>query len=268
MSTYNKQYILNNKGFSLLEVSVVTIVIGLIIGALIVGADLIHVSRVQKTLAHVDAINKAVGVFQEKYHALPGDMPNAETFWGSDVSCPNTPSTTNVHKETCNGNGNSHIGDLFTIGLGSYHEAHRAWQQLANAGLYEGTFTGTRGPGALTHVIPGINAPESALDDSGYSLLYMHVPVDIAPIWGEDYKHVIVFGHELSNSIPTEPVITPQEAFAIDQKIDDSRPAYGILRTFRSSLLPNCTNTDVASNSVYNTTYTQKACSLIFITGY
>ena len=254
--------------FTVLELAIVTTVIGLIIGGMILAADLLHVARVQRTLSHIDTINKAVGLFNERYHAFPGDMPNAESFWGSDSACPNTAYTDNAHKETCNGNGNTHIYDVSTLGTANAYEMFRAWQQLANAGMYEGSYTGVRGAESVTAVSPGSNIPEASLGNAGYALLYLTVPTTTATWWQGKYQHVILFGEPTASNYTTGPILRPKEALAVDQKIDDARPAYGMLRTHPPTTLANCATSSTPGNASYNIAYNQRACSLIFITGY
>lgn len=255
-------------GFTVLELSVVTTIVGLLIGALVVGLDLLHVSRMQRTLVQMDEINKAVGTFNEKYHAFPGDMPNATSFWGTDAGCPFTPYTATPHKETCNGNGNTHIGDAFTDGGLTSYELFRAWQQLSNAGLYDGAFNGISGTLSAHSSLVRINVPEASLESAGYTLLYVYMPVVNADYWPAKYGHSVVFGRAVPGSITAGAALKPAEAFALDEKIDDGRPAYGKLMTHRSNTAPACTTSDTAASSSYNFAFTGLACGLIFITGY
>lgn len=59
----------------------------------------------QAVAQEVDQYTKAFQVFKEKYQYLAGDMPTAESFWGSDTNCPNTPYTPTPHIAACNGDG-------------------------------------------------------------------------------------------------------------------------------------------------------------------
>src|SRR5260370_12356418 len=75
-------------GFTLLELSMVLVIIGLIIGGITVGANLIRAGQLQSVTKDVERFQQAILDFRDKYQSLPGDMPNAESFWGSDSSCP------------------------------------------------------------------------------------------------------------------------------------------------------------------------------------
>src|ERR1700728_1709743 len=67
-----------NEGFTLIEMSIVLVVIGLIIGGVLVGQDLIRAAYVRAQIAQIEKFNTAVNTFYGKYQALPGDM-NAST---------------------------------------------------------------------------------------------------------------------------------------------------------------------------------------------
>ena len=256
-----------SSGFTLLELSMVTLIVAMLLGAIVVGSDMLHVSRLHRTLVQLETIKKSVKLFKDKYHELPGDLPNAISFWGADAACPSV-YTPNPHRETCNGNGNGHIGDVYTDGGATSYELYRAWQQMANATYYEGAYNGISGTGSTNESLPGINVPSGALQGSGYTLLYIFQPNGNASYWPAKYGHGVVFGRQLATSISANPLLTPKEAYSLDTKIDDSRPAYGTTMGFKFATSPGCTTTDVAANSVYNTGNAGVACSLIFITGF
>lgn len=258
----------SSHGFTILEMGVVTVVIAMIISGIIIGTDMLHVSKMHKTLVQIDSINKSVSAFRDKYKELPGDLPNATSFWGTDAACPATPFTATPHRETCNGNGNSHIGDLFTDGGTSSYEIYRAWQQLANAGFIEGNYTGVSGSGSGNHSLPFMNIPRGALEGTGYSLLFIQRPAGDASFWPARYGHSIIFGRQAQPGLNTGAALTPKEAFSLDQKIDDGHPAHGNIMAFKSTTSPNCTLNDVAATTAYRFSTTTQTCSLIFITGY
>ena len=61
-------------GFTLIELSIVLVIIGLIIGGILTGADLIHEATIRAQIAQIEKYNTAVHTFQTKYNAIPGDM--------------------------------------------------------------------------------------------------------------------------------------------------------------------------------------------------
>jgi len=62
-------------GFTLIELSIVLIIIGLIVGGILVGRDLITAAAVRAQLSQIEKYNSAVNTFRAKYGYLPGDIP-------------------------------------------------------------------------------------------------------------------------------------------------------------------------------------------------
>lgn len=66
-------------GFTLVELAVVMIIIGLLIAGILKGQELIANARITSTISQMQGIGAAVDGFTEAYNALPGDMNNATT---------------------------------------------------------------------------------------------------------------------------------------------------------------------------------------------
>ena len=63
-------------GFTLIELSIVLVVIGLIVGGILVGQDLIKAAEVRAQIGQINEYNTAVNTFRGKYGYLPGDIPD------------------------------------------------------------------------------------------------------------------------------------------------------------------------------------------------
>src|ERR1017187_6530961 len=61
-------------GFTLIEMAIVLVIIGLIVGAVLVGQDLIRAAEVRATISQIEKYNTAVNTFRGKFNALPGDI--------------------------------------------------------------------------------------------------------------------------------------------------------------------------------------------------
>lgn len=147
--------------FSLVELSIVLVILGLLTGGILTGQSLIRASELRAVTTEYQRYATAVQAFRDKYFALPGDMPNATRFWGVQhatlATCQTTASTTAL---TCDGNGDGNIGYTYEI--------FRAWQHLANACLIEGTYNGIDGgAGAGYDPILGVNVPRSKMSNTG-----------------------------------------------------------------------------------------------------
>lgn len=67
-------------GFTLIELSIVLVIIGLIVGGVLVGRDLINAASVRKQITQLQEYTTAAGAFKVKYNCIPGDCINATSF--------------------------------------------------------------------------------------------------------------------------------------------------------------------------------------------
>lgn len=70
----------NQRAFSLVELAVVLVILGLMIGSVVSGKSLIRAAQINATLAQVETIKVAARSFQEKYFHYPGDIPTADAI--------------------------------------------------------------------------------------------------------------------------------------------------------------------------------------------
>ncbi len=248
-------------GFSLIELSIVLVILGLLTGGILGGQHLIRAAELRNLTTQFTSYQTAVRSFQVKYHALPGDMTNATNFWGAAHSTPSICKTTaSTGTETCNGDGNGQIQDWPT---GS-QEWFRAWQHLANAGLIEGQYTGVAGPKGGEDAIPGENVPQGKLNDGGFQLqsfinnptwYFETAPNGITLIYGHP--------HDSSGKIGLR-IMKPEEVWSIDTKIDDGKPSRG---NFYVGKNWNCTTTDDEATAEYDLTNTGVQCTAHYFMG-
>ena len=241
-------------GFTLVELSIVIVIIGLITGGIVISRSLIRQSEIKTVLSEYDMHLKSVKAFQDKYLMLPGDFSNASVNW-SGVG---------------NGNGNSLIGNSDSSGSPSDEsEWFLAWQHLSLAGLTQGQFTGTAGSGGSTEAVLGSNVPRSKFPGGGWTLLYFQLESNNASLWGDAYGHIFVFGGNESGTITRGALLAPKELLSLDQKIDDSKPGTGKVRAWRTSVQTNCTENDSSPTAAtYKTSNNTSSCSGIFLSGF
>jgi prepilin-type N-terminal cleavage/methylation domain-containing protein len=148
--------------FSLVELSIVLVILGLLTGGILGGQSLIRAAELRAVSTEFQRYVTASHTFRDKYFGLPGDITNATLIWGAAHGTPATCRTTaSTGAATCDGNGD---GNINTIDSGTtYSERHRYWQQLSAAGLIEGSYTGVGGSVGVAQVVPGTNAPRSIL---------------------------------------------------------------------------------------------------------
>jgi prepilin-type N-terminal cleavage/methylation domain-containing protein len=261
--------------FSLVELSIVLVILGLLIGGILSGQALIRAAELRSVSTEYQKYVTATQTFRDKYFALPGDMANAGKFWGyantagAGGVCADSAANTGTGTLTCDGNGNGTVGSTIT---GSENfERFRFWQHLANAGLIEGTYTGITNSGGTLKAVIGENVPPSKLSNAGWS--FQHSNNSTGAIT-TDYPfsgHYFWFGGNVAsdNSTGTR-VLKPEEAWGVDVKVDDGRPGTGAVKTWRAgSGVPNCSNSNGAltgaadaAQATYNVQLNSIECAL------
>lgn len=243
------------RGFTLLEMSIVMIIIALIVGGTLVGQSLIRQSQIRSMLGEYDAYLKAIKEFQNKYESLPGDYTGASTGWGVGVS---------------NGDGSGTVGTSNTSGaVTSGNEWFMLWQHLALAGFIQGRFSGT---GTGNGAVIGTNVPASKLSGGGWTFFYYLNPdgIDVTT-WPDFYGHIMTFGPNNSGTYTSGNIMSPAEMYLMDKKLDDGLPGTGKIRSVRKSSSVYCTVEASQSDSTYNndnSAYTNSnVCWPFFLTG-
>lgn len=268
----------NIQGFTLLELSIVLIIIALVMGGVISGRNLLEAAEKRSIYTSAQTYISATVNFVDKYGSLPGDMYDAENVWGQAASGNTCKTTSTGDKKTCDGNGDGQIAlgetDSNNATSDKTVEHFRAWQQLVSANLMQSdTMTGTPGAGGDDHAIPGQNVPRGPISGSGYTLYYQGAgdAGAVDPFFGVDnevYGHILNFGLYTAAGVTDDPILLPQEAWEVDNKVDDGLPYSGIVRTYQLNTHANCATADDAT-AVYQVTYEDgRTCNLIFITGF
>lgn len=212
------------QGFSLVELSIVLVILGLLTGGILGGQELIKAAELRAVGTEYNQWQTAVYTFRSKYFGLPGDLRNAEQFWGTASTCPPAAGTV-VDDGTCNGNGNGIIGDHNTST--EIFEQFTFWQQLQLSGLISGQYTGSVGSGGVYHADVGVNVPKSKFGNAGWTSRHRDNINFSDPAWFRgDYGNAYVFGNE-TTTITHGKALTPAQAWNIDTKSDDGKPGRG-----------------------------------------
>ena len=251
-------------GFTLVELSIVLVILGLLVGGVLTGQSLIRAAELRAVATESSRFTTATYTFRDKYFALPGDMPNATAYWGRAAAtgdCVTNSSAAVSTAGVCDGNGN---GALSSAGAGQYSEVFQYWTQLAKAGLIEGTYTGMAGSGGVIHGIAGTNIPKSKLANAAWGNNYLASYGGTANDFGGTYNNYYIFGAPYANSMPYNGILDAGEAYNIDVKTDDGKPATGkILLNWRATCAISTGSMDTAAT--YNLSVTTKSCGLFFV---
>jgi prepilin-type N-terminal cleavage/methylation domain-containing protein len=241
-----------NKGFSLVELSIVLVILGLLTGGILAGQSLIRASELRSVTTDYNRYIAAVNTFKDKYFAIPGDMANAASFWASSA----------------NGDGDAILETAAAVSVTG--EMFQFWNQLALAGLIEGTYSGLAGAGAGFDAVIGTNVPKAKLSNGGWSAYNNSVSAGSTLTFAGTYDNTLTFGTKITDSITLGPILKPEEAWNIDTKIDDSMPGTGKIWG-RSSIAWATTGSCTTATGLadyagqYNLSSSTVACSFWFI---
>ena len=193
-------------GFTLIEIAIVLVIIGLLLGGVLKGQELITSARVRNLISQQDGIKAAYFGFLDRFRALPGDYNQAST----NINC--TPACTN-------GNNNGQIQSI--AGGGTIDEHVAAWEHLSKAGFINGSYTYSLAPPTTT------SAPTNPYAQF-LQLIYDNVYEGTATA-----RHNLKTGNQISSDILAE----------VDRKVDDGIATTG---SFRASTYTTGAATDAA----------------------
>ena len=217
------------QGFTLIELSIVLVVIGLLVGGVLAGRDMIKASEVRATITQIEKYNQAVNTFRGKYGALPGDL-NAATATQFGFA------PRGSYAGEGDGNGIIEGVDSNAAGQNSgiyedMGETIMFWQDLTaanglNVNLIDGSFTTASPTATLAYCIgAGCTSISSALPAAKLGNgNYIYV-------WSQN--SVNYFGLSAVTSInnagymSSQANLTVMQAYSIDSKIDDGFPQTG-----------------------------------------
>jgi len=180
-----------SKGFTLIEIAIVLVIIGLLLGGVLKGQELITGARVRNMISQQDGIKAAFFGFQDRYRALPGDYAAAST---------------NIAGVTITGDGNGRIEAPNAAGT---HEEILVWNHLTSAGFLNGSYTMANS---------SVSAPAASNNPVNPYSVYLTLVYDNAYGTGTPpMKHNLKTGSQVPVEIMAE----------VDRKVDDGQPYAG-----------------------------------------
>lgn len=249
------------RGFSLVELSIVLVILGLLTGGILAGQSLIRAAELRSLTTQAQNYTTAYYTFRDKYFGIAGDFANATKFWGAvgggTAQCAAPSTDTDTGLPTCNGDGDGRISNLLAL-----NESFRFWEHLAAAGLIEGTYTGITTTVASAANTPGVNSPKTRIGSGGWEARERGASGD-ANFFSMTYGNTLQVGSPSNGGSTYLPLIKPEEAWNIDTKMDDGLPAQGKMIAVQWNI---CTNaaTNTQTDALYELSSTDIACAFLF----
>lgn len=216
-------------GFTLVELAIVLMLIGLLIGGILRGQELLMNSRITSTIQQVHSINAATNTFRDSYGGFPGDILSPNTrIAGCSTSVACSPSSnTGLMNNIVGTNVTTAFNGTYGTATALDTENRRFWSQLAAAHMISGI-----DPTSTSSLISwGEQFPSSKLG-GGFHIVHMST-IDLALV-----GHFLVLRNNPSSNSAIEglgaALISPHIAYLFDSKMDQGTPSAGDVRSISS----------------------------------
>lgn len=207
-----KQKVKHIMGFTLIELSIVLVVIALVVAGILIGQIMIRASEIRSAITQFEKYSSAVNTFRGKFNGLPGDIKNADGF-GFDTGR--------------NGqlSGNASIESGVGTSAMFQEEVSCFWDDLAFAGMIPDSLDqptacpNAQSPTVLANVMP-------ASDAGSGNFILIGSEGGINYFWLSGVESVVSGEYTLSDNL------TADAANQIDTKIDDGIYNEGTVQAF------------------------------------
>ena len=223
MTITNTQTRTEEQGFSLVELSIVLVIIGLIVSGVLVGRDMIKAAEIRATVAQMEKFNTASNTFRDKFNGFPGDLSTVANF---DLDSANTGT------DAADGDGLIEDGNC-TDGNGLGGESAMFWRHLVQSNMIDSAVTTADYACAAVTTITDSNIPTADIGKGNR----FHV----TSVNGLNYWVIANFSAVTAASglLTAADALTPMESFNIDTKIDDGSAATGTVVSILSGAAPD-----------------------------
>lgn len=206
------------RAFTLVELAIVLVIIGLIIGGVLVGQDLIKAAQIRSVISDLEKFNSAATTFRGKYNGFPGDITSSSATAFNFTTRAGTAGRGN-------GNGLIEGGSSAAVGNASVLNSETAlfWADLSSAAIIPVAFT------TATDAASGVLANSDAvatflprLKIRSSSFVYVYADN------GRNYYYLANISSANAAGVLTKAAgLSNGEAYTLDSKIDDGYPDTG-----------------------------------------
>ncbi len=224
---------MTKNGFTLIELSIVLVIISLIVGGVVGGRSLVHHAEMRSVISDFNTFHTASNTFMTQYDALPCLLRDASAYW---PTC-DSPAT------NCNGDGDGYV---------TVAEGQRGWQMLSLATMVAGSYNGTD------------QYPEASYKKGSFILASDRNTIKTGFFIGLGYTtnlttYNFVAGAITYSTIHMSGYFTPKDAIYMDKKMDDGKPQSGEVIGERDLSSLTCYTLPISANS-YNITSNDRNC--------
>ncbi len=203
-------------GFTLVEIAIVLVIIGLLLGGILKGQELINSARVRNIADTNSGVQAAYYGFVDRYRAVPGDMIKtaAATAIGTTINS--------------GGNGNGRLDSFSGSGGDEWQEAAALWEHLWKAGFIQGSYNGVDSSNAVPTDEATYREAGSPVNPFNGSMILFRTAdyqTEPAPAPAASTRLNLVMGRQIPVNIARE----------LDTKLDDARPLTGVVRLVTAS---------------------------------
>src|SRR3954469_2085874 len=133
-------------GFTLVEIAIVLVIIGLLLGGILKGQEMITQAKIKNVISDFSGVSAAYNGYQDRYRALPGDDANAASRWSMPAAA---------------GTRNGIIEGTYAAATASPEPESRAfWDHLRRAGFVAGS--GANQPNNAVNGTVGVQTGDGA----------------------------------------------------------------------------------------------------------
>lgn len=213
------------KAFSIIELSIVILVIAALLSIIILAGDLVRSAKINAMMQQLSGYNSSMTKFYDQYKALPGDMDFAYDIWGEDCES---------IQADCNGNGDRIIGEKTT----GDRERYMAWRHLYLSGIIAKNYDGEQSN------IAGDSAPSGKYSDSRVTFSSIYDGDGSSTGTGHNSLYVVADDPECD----VREIFSSQVMYKIDVKFDDGQPTGIISANENTSCSPNSSGCEDGSD--------------------